>query len=103
MIRNRAEEVSSLAPTRRSLTLAQIVLETEVDNNSALCLYEKLGFLREKRLFAFYLNRKSAFRLVLPVAPPPPETEPPDLAQLSIAVDPGPPRVPTEMLDSMYS
>jgi hypothetical protein len=28
-------------------------------------LYESLGFIREKRLFRFYLNGKDAFRLVL--------------------------------------
>lgn len=35
---------------------AEIVLETEVDNAAALRLYERLGFLREKRLYRFYLN-----------------------------------------------
>lgn len=34
----------------------EIVLETEVDNAQALRLYEKFGFIREKRLFHFYLN-----------------------------------------------
>ncbi|KAG0144243.1 hypothetical protein CROQUDRAFT_65232 [Cronartium quercuum f. sp. fusiforme G11] len=46
----------------------EIVLETEFDNTSALAFYHRLGFIREKRLFAFYLNRKDAFRLVLPIS-----------------------------------
>lgn len=45
----------------------EIVLETEFDNRSALAFYNRLGFIREKRLYAFYLNRKDAFRLVLPI------------------------------------
>ena len=45
----------------------QVVLETEFDNSAALSLYESLGFIREKRLFRFYLNGKDAFRLVLVV------------------------------------
>ena len=51
----------------------QVVLETEFDNSAALSLYESLGFIREKRLFRFYLNGKDAFRLVLVVTPLPPE------------------------------
>ncbi|KAI3612788.1 developmental protein [Moniliophthora roreri] len=47
----------------------EVVLETEFDNYAALSLYESLGFIREKRLFRFYLNGKDAFRLVLPVPP----------------------------------
>ncbi|KZO91800.1 acyl-CoA N-acyltransferase [Calocera viscosa TUFC12733] len=43
----------------------EVMLETEYDNASALRLYESLGFIREKRLFRFYLNGKDAFRLVL--------------------------------------
>jgi ribosomal protein S18 acetylase RimI-like enzyme len=43
----------------------EIVLETEVDNIASLKLYEKLGFLRSKRLHRYYLNGNSAFRLVL--------------------------------------
>lgn len=42
----------------------EIVLETEFDNKAALAFYASLGFIREKRLFAFYLNRKDALRLV---------------------------------------
>ncbi|KAJ7430693.1 acyl-CoA N-acyltransferase, partial [Mycena latifolia] len=40
----------------------EIVLETEYDNSAALSLYESLGFIREKRLYRFYLNGKDAFR-----------------------------------------
>ncbi|TCD62824.1 N-alpha-acetyltransferase mak3 [Steccherinum ochraceum] len=47
----------------------EVVLETEYDNSAALSLYESLGFIREKRLYRFYLNGKDAFRLVL-VLPP---------------------------------
>ncbi|KAG7087524.1 hypothetical protein E1B28_013483 [Marasmius oreades] len=53
----------------------EIVLETEYDNIAALSLYESLGFIREKRLFRFYLNGKDAFRLVLPIPPSTPESE----------------------------
>ncbi|CEH13712.1 N-acetyltransferase [Ceraceosorus bombacis] len=45
----------------------EIVLETEADNVASLALYESFGFVREKRLFRFYLNGKDCFRLVLPV------------------------------------
>ena len=45
--------------------LSQIVLETEVTNKAALKLYENLGFVRDKRLFRYYLNGVEAFRLKL--------------------------------------
>ncbi|KAJ2960896.1 hypothetical protein NUW54_g14409 [Trametes sanguinea] len=51
-------------------SVPQVVLETEYDNSAALSLYESLGFIREKRLYRFYLNGKDAFRLVLVVPPP---------------------------------
>ncbi|KAJ7223058.1 acyl-CoA N-acyltransferase [Mycena pura] len=47
----------------------EVVLETEYDNSAALSLYESLGFIREKRLYRFYLNGKDAFRLVLSIPP----------------------------------
>ncbi|CAH0560190.1 unnamed protein product [Brassicogethes aeneus] len=43
----------------------EVVLETEVTNKSALQLYEKLGFVRDKRLFRYYLNGVDALRLKL--------------------------------------
>lgn len=46
------------------------MLETEYDNHAALSLYESLGFIREKRLYRFYLNGKDAFRLTLSIPSP---------------------------------
>jgi peptide alpha-N-acetyltransferase len=43
----------------------EIVLETEVLNTASLKLYERLGFLRSKRLHRYYLNGNAAFRLIL--------------------------------------
>lgn len=73
----------------------QIVLETEITNTAAMKLYERLGFLRSKRLHRYYLNGNSAYRLVLylkdgvgaalePGAIPPPVTEPPIITAGSV-------------------
>ncbi len=43
----------------------EIVLETEVTNTAAMKLYERLGFLRSKKLHRYYLNGNTAYRLVL--------------------------------------
>ncbi|KAI2795844.1 N-alpha-acetyltransferase 30, partial [Blomia tropicalis] len=43
----------------------EVVLETEVTNKPALRLYENLGFVRDKRLFRYYLNGVDALRLKL--------------------------------------
>ena len=43
----------------------EVVLEAEVTNGGALRLYEKLGFLRAKRLRRYYLSGSDAFRLKL--------------------------------------
>ena len=43
--------------------LSEIYLETEVDNVSALALYESIGFIRVRLNTNYYLNGKSAFRL----------------------------------------
>ncbi|KAL1844109.1 hypothetical protein VTJ49DRAFT_4961 [Mycothermus thermophilus] len=45
----------------------EIVLETEETNIPAMRLYERLGFLRSKKLHRYYLNGNSAYRLVLPL------------------------------------
>ncbi|XP_025105371.1 N-alpha-acetyltransferase 30-like [Pomacea canaliculata] len=43
----------------------EVVLETEITNKAALRLYENLGFIRDKRLFRYYLNGVDALRLKL--------------------------------------
>lgn len=41
----------------------EVVLETELANTSALTLYARMGFVRDKRLSKYYLNGGDAFRL----------------------------------------
>ncbi|KAK4048014.1 N-alpha-acetyltransferase 30 [Microbotryomycetes sp. JL201] len=61
-----ATQLVRLAITEMVANGAQeVVLETEYDNVSALKFYSKLGFVKEKRLYRFYLNAKDAFRLKL--------------------------------------
>jgi peptide alpha-N-acetyltransferase len=48
-----------------------VVLETEVTNKGALALYERLDFVRAKRLHRYYLNGVDAIRLKLWLTPPP--------------------------------
>jgi len=43
----------------------QVALETEVTNAPAMKLYERLGFLRSKKLHRYYLSGNSAYRLIL--------------------------------------
>ncbi|KAJ1978012.1 N-alpha-acetyltransferase 30 [Dimargaris xerosporica] len=43
----------------------QIVLETEATNLQAVHFYQRLGFIKEKRLHRYYLNGVDAFRLKL--------------------------------------
>ncbi|KAI0717756.1 acyl-CoA N-acyltransferase [Cerioporus squamosus] len=64
----------------------EVVLETEFDNSAALSLYESLGFIREKRLWRFYLNGKDAFRLVLVVPPPELDDEDDKVAQKALPI-----------------
>ena len=47
----------------------EIVLETEETNIPAMRLYERLGFVRSKKLHRYYLNGNSAYRLVLLLKP----------------------------------
>lgn len=51
----------------------EIVLETEETNIPAMRLYERLGFLRSKKLHRYYLNGNSAYRLVLLLKPTNPD------------------------------
>ncbi|KAM3281829.1 hypothetical protein P3S67_027476 [Capsicum chacoense] len=43
----------------------EVTLETEVTNKGALALYGRLGFIRTKRPFHYYLNGVDVFRLKL--------------------------------------
>ncbi|KAF9346864.1 hypothetical protein BGX26_001627 [Mortierella sp. AD094] len=43
----------------------EIVLETEYTNQSAIALYLQMGFIKDKRLYRYYLNGVDAFRLKL--------------------------------------
>ena len=47
----------------------EIALETEETNTAAMKLYERLGFLRSKKLHRYYLNGNSAYRLLLYLKP----------------------------------
>ncbi|CAN1243899.1 N-alpha-acetyltransferase MAK3 [Linum perenne] len=51
--------------TLSAFTMFQVTLEAEVTNKGALALYGRLGFIRAKRLFRYYLNGVDAFRLKL--------------------------------------
>jgi peptide alpha-N-acetyltransferase len=54
----------------------EVVLETEETNKPAMRLYERLGFLRSKKLHRYYLNGSSAYRLVLLLRRVDPESSP---------------------------
>lgn len=56
---------NSVSSLTHSFVCSQVVLETEITNKSALKLYENLGFVRDKRLFRYYLNGVDALRLKL--------------------------------------
>ena len=47
----------------------EIALETEETNIAAMKLYQKLGFLKSKKLHRYYLNGNSAYRLLLYLKP----------------------------------
>ncbi|KAF2436175.1 acetyltransferase [Tothia fuscella] len=59
------ELVKMAIETMKARDADEIVLETEVSNTASLRLYERLGFLRSKRLHRYYLNGNTAFRLIL--------------------------------------
>ncbi|KAJ1733187.1 hypothetical protein LPJ61_001682 [Coemansia biformis] len=41
----------------------EVVMEAETGNKGALALYQRLGFIRDKRLYRYYLDGTDAFRL----------------------------------------
>jgi len=49
----------------RKAGCVSVVLETEVSNEAAMRLYERLGFVREELLVKYYLNWGDAYRLRL--------------------------------------
>ena len=48
----------------------EVALEAEVSNVKALNLYLALGFVKDKRLFRYYMHGGDAFRLKLVLEPP---------------------------------
>jgi peptide alpha-N-acetyltransferase len=62
----------------RALDADLVVLETECSNAGALALYERLDFVRERRLRSYYLNLSDAFQLRLFLKPPAPNASSPD-------------------------
>lgn len=49
----------------RKQNCEEVVLETEITNTGALRLYHNLGFVKDKRLYRYYMNGVDAFRLKL--------------------------------------
>ncbi|KAG2207942.1 hypothetical protein INT47_010926 [Mucor saturninus] len=49
----------------KAMDADEVVLETEFTNLGALGLYQRLGFIKDKRLYRYYLNGVDAFRLKL--------------------------------------
>ena len=43
----------------------EVVLEAEIGNEGAMGLYERLGFMRSKKLWRYYLSGETAYRLGL--------------------------------------
>lgn len=68
MIQKGAEEVSCYV--YKCIDSEQICLETETTNQTAMVLYENMGFIRYKRLHRYYLNAGDAFRFILPIKHP---------------------------------
>eukprot|EP00963_Diacronema_lutheri_P011383 scaffold1386_cov342-Pavlova_lutheri.AAC.12 len=57
--------VRSAIQVMREERCEEVALEAEVTNLGAIRLYEKLGFIRDKRLHRYYLHGADAFRLKL--------------------------------------
>ena len=48
----------------------EVMLETELINQGALSLYERLGFIKDEKYGRYYLNGGDAFRLRLIITSP---------------------------------
>ncbi|RKO96356.1 acyl-CoA N-acyltransferase, partial [Caulochytrium protostelioides] len=60
-----SELVRRLIRRMKAQGAQEIVLETEVTNHLALKLYERMGFIRDKRLSRYYCHGDDAYRLKL--------------------------------------
>ncbi|KAJ1992837.1 n-terminal acetyltransferase c complex catalytic subunit mak3 [Dimargaris cristalligena] len=67
-----SELVTMAIDSMRQEKANEIVLETEVSNHGAIALYQRLGFIKDKRLHRYYLNGVDAFRLKLRLPHPEP-------------------------------
>lgn len=54
-----------LSQVKTAYSAHEVYLETEITNTQALALYTGFGFIRTKKLFNYYLNGNSAYRLKL--------------------------------------
>lgn len=57
--------VTRAITTMKTMGANEIVLETEASNHAALAFYDKMGFVRDKKLQKYYLNGVDAYRLKL--------------------------------------
>ncbi|KAJ1881971.1 N-alpha-acetyltransferase 30 [Coemansia sp. RSA 1722] len=57
--------VSMAIERMRHMGADEITLEAETGNKGALAMYEAMGFIREKRLYRYYISGADAFRLKL--------------------------------------
>lgn len=47
----------------------EVALETEIINTAAVSFYEKLGFIKSKKMSKYYLSGTDAYQLILPLKP----------------------------------
>jgi peptide alpha-N-acetyltransferase len=57
--------VEKLIERMQDIGADEVILETEVTNKTALRLYERFGFIRDKFLPRYYMNGVDAYRLKL--------------------------------------
>ncbi|KAG5440546.1 hypothetical protein PCK2_000371 [Pneumocystis canis] len=57
--------VEKILTIMKEKNIDEVTLETEVTNREAIILYENFGFIRDKRLYRYYLNTSDAYRFIL--------------------------------------